>query len=63
MNAIFNNNSKRPIANLSKSKEKNKNYIAVFSNLKTSQNRYLSEKQRNLTKFNSQKKIKKKIIK
>ena len=60
MNVIFNNNnSNRPIVNKSQSKEKNKNYIAVFSNLKTSQNRYLSEKQRNLTKFNSQKKMKK----
>ena len=60
MNVIFNNNSNKSHINKSQSKEKNKNYIAVFSNLANSQNRYLSENQRNLTKFNSQKKIRKK---
>ena len=60
MNVIFNNNSNKSHINKSQSKEKNKNYIAVFYNLANNQNRYLSENQRNLTKFNSQKKIRKK---
>jgi hypothetical protein len=62
MNVLFNsnNNNSKPTVNKSQTKEKNINYIAVFSNLKSNQNRYLSEKQRHLTKFNSQKKIKKK---
>ena len=58
MNVIFNNNSNKSHINKSQSKEKNKNYIAVFSNLANSQNRYLSENQRNLTQFNSKKIIK-----
>jgi hypothetical protein len=58
MNVLFNsnNNNSKPTVNKSQTKEKNINYIAVFSNLKSNQNRYLSEKQRHLTKFNSQKK-------
>lgn len=61
MNSLFNHNTGN-ITNINKSqsKEKSKNYFAVFSNLGNNQNRYLSENQRNLTKFNSQKKIIKK---
>ena len=44
-------------ANKSQKRDKNKNY---FSNFDSKENLYLSENQRNLTKFNSQKKIKRK---
>ena len=61
MNELFNNkNINKFNINKSQSKERNKNYFAVLSNFSNNQNRYLSEKQRNLTKFNSQKKIRKK---
>ena len=63
MNVLFNqNNSHIANINTSQTKEKNQNHLAVFSNLESNKNRYFSENQRNLTKFNSQKKIKKKEI-
>ena len=63
MNAIFSNpNSNNNISstNKSHSKEKNKNYLSVFSNIGSKQNRYLSENKRNIGNFNSQKKMREK---
>ena len=61
MNPIYNQSNNNIInINKSQSKEKAKNYLSVFSNLTSQQNRYSSENQRNITKFNSQKKIRKK---
>ena len=61
MNEIFNNNNSNKFnINKSQSKERNNNYFAILNNFSGGQNRYLSENQRNLTKFNSQKKIRKK---
>ena len=63
MNAIFSNpNSNNNISstNKSHSKEKNKNYLSVFSNIGNNQKRYLSENKRNIGNFNSQKKTKEK---
>lgn len=61
MNELFNNNIHN-IANTNKSQSKAKklNVFTMFSNIGSNQNRFLSENQRNLTNFNSQKKMKKK---
>ena len=61
MNELFNNNIHN-IANTNKniSKAKKLNVFTMFSNIGSNQNRFLSENQRNLTNFNSQKKMKKK---
>ena len=63
MNAIFSNpNSNNNISstNKSQSKEKKQNYLSVFSNIGSNQNRYLSENKRNIGNFNSQKKMREK---
>ena len=62
MNVYNQNNINNNITNInsSQTKEKNKNNLAVLSNLEINKNRFYSENQRNLTKFNSQKKIRKK---
>ena len=57
MNAIYNHINSNTSANKSQKRQKNKNFISFLEN---KENVYLSEKQRNLTKFNSQKKIKRK---
>ena len=58
MNAIYNHiNTNITNANKSQKRQNNKNFISYLDN---KENIYLSEKQRNLTKFNSQKKIKRK---
>ena len=56
MNVIFNNINKNR-TNQSQKRQKSKNY---FINFGSKDNLYLSENQRNLTNFNSQKKIKQK---
>ena len=62
MNVFNQNNANNNIINKnsSQTKEKNKNYLAVLSNLESNKNRFFSENQRNLTTFNSQKKFTKK---
>ena len=62
MNVYNQKNTNNNIKNInsSQTKEKNKNNFAVLSNLEGNKNRFYSENQRNLTKFNSQKKIRKK---
>ena len=65
MNVLFNqNNINNKIGNIntSQTKEKNNNYLAEFLNSEINKNSYYSENQRNLIKFNSQKKIRKKEI-
>ena len=59
MNVLINNsnNNNNTRTNQSQKRQKSKNY---FSNFGSQENLYLSENQRNLTKFNSQKKIKRK---
>ena len=57
MNAAFNHINNITSANKSLKRQKKENY---FSNLESKGNIYLSENKRNLTKFNSQKKIKRK---
>ena len=60
MNALFinpNSNNNISSANKSQSKEKNKDYLSVFSNIGSNQNRNLSENKRNIGNFNSQKKM------
>ena len=57
MNEILNNNlNNNTNKNKSHSKEKNINYFSAFPNMGNNINRYLSENQRNITKFISQKK-------
>lgn len=63
MNSLFtktNYNNNLTSTNKSQSKEKNKTYLSVFSNIGSNQNRYLSENKRNLGNFNSQKKMREK---
>ena len=56
MNEILNNNINNITnKNKSHSKERNINYFSAFPNTGNNKNRYLSENQRNLIKFNSQK--------